>query len=349
MTTPDQTLPKGMERVADATLGLVRPEDVMAYREMLQAIKGGRSVLFLGAGPSSYHYGTWDELVDDLLDRARLIPLPNETIFETVDRCQQRLGPGEYANVLLKRFDRKPADAPGTVYDLLARVNFDAFVTTNFDCCLEYAGEDAEGIVGRVYEYPNDYSVANIGQRCVFHVHGRIVPGKTDAASLRVVLSESEYERAYQTRTELRVLVSELLCASDRTVVFYGTGFRDHSLLFESVKRGHDELKKTISALRDDGRGIRTRRHFAFASVPTFDERSRYGLAYWQEGVDARLDGMGSVLRDYEPEVQIVPVLYADPNPRDKAMSHRFLTEILRDMRTECQYQGGKLVVEKGT
>ena len=340
MANAQRKLPAGMSRVTDKELGLLRPDDVSAYGRMLTGMKDGRSVLFLGAGPSSPLYGTWDEIVNELLDRAALVPLPTESIFETVDRCQQLLGPEEYASVLLSRFDRKPAGAPGTVYGLLAQVDFDAFVTTNFDCCLEYAGEDADRSVGNIYSYPDDFSVANIGHRCVFHIHGRIVPGETTAASMRIVLSESQYRRAYEKRTELRVLISELLCRSDRTVVFYGTGFRDHALLFESIKRGHDDLKQAISDLREEGRSSDVRTHFAFISVPTFDIGSQHGLTYWDQNVGARLGRIDAILEEYRPEVNIVPILYADPNSVDEDMRHRFLTEILRDMRRECRYQG---------
>jgi len=352
ITSPQASEPPESTRpvpVVDPKLGLLRKPDVNAYSALLKAVRDGRSVLFLGAGPSSPLYGTWDDIVEDLLDQARLVPLPGETVFRTVDRCQQRLRPKGYADVLLGRFGRKPAGAPGTVYSLLVQADFDAFVTTNFDCCLDYAGDDQGGITGTVYSYPDDFSVANIGHRCIFHIHGRIVPGNTNADSMRVVLSESDYRQAYEERSELRVLISELLCHSDRTVVFYGTGFRDHTLLFDSIRHGHEQLRKTIAMLREDGRDARPRTHYAFISVPAFPPGSQHGLAYWQESVDARLTEIDSILRQYRPEIEVVPILYADPNPGEPDMRHYFLTEILRDMKRVAPYQGGAPVAKQGT
>jgi len=314
-------------QVADSTLGLIRSEDVASFREMLQRISDGRTVLFVGAGPSTPLFGSWNALISSLLAEARLVSR-KETPFETVDRCRlvlERLDRTRYGEVLIRCFRGDRRSRFEEVHTSMAFSHFDAYVTTNYDRCLEAACEASQRPLGEVFSYPGIISAANVGRRSLFHLHGLIPDDADTGRPPELILGERDYERAYRRDEDIPQFLDQLLVRSGRAVVFCGYSFQDHNAVLESLRRSAARIRERAEG--DSGFNSSPRRHYVLLSIPTFEN-----LAYWRQNVLERTAQLADVVKDCEPVAEFVPVFYADPNPDDKNQCHRFLRVIFAEI-----------------
>jgi len=321
-------LPPGMRKVANAELGLLRECDVVSFQEMLGTIAEGRAVLFVGAGPSVPFYGTGQDLASHLCDEARLVR-QNETLFTVADKCRAKLGSRRYSEILIQKFGDRHQDVHQSVHLLMARAPFDAYVTTNYDPCIEEAFV-VQGLQhGLVHSYPDVFGAADLGNKSVFHIHGLIKDAGQDPNSLQVVLAEAEYREAYDPDDGyLSTFLEEVMIKSTRTVIFCGYSFKEPSCVLESLDRGSARLerllKKYTEGIEKPAQSCK-RKHYVLLSVPSFPD-----LTYWEEtaaDVDRLLEMPRTACR---PVVDLISVLYANPNPSDLERGHEHLRRLLQ-------------------
>ncbi len=346
--TVEDDVPEGMRVVSDPDLGLVREEDKAAFEEVCAAVGAGRAVLFVGSGVSSKWYGTWEDLVAELVREARLVRREGEKNPAVLGRCQRALRSLErYDRILRDRFTQQPVVDQKSVLFHIVRANFDAYVTTNFDCAIEKAAEEARVQIGPVYAYPTPYGASDVEGRALLHIHGVIKPDAGEGR-VHVVLADTDYEAAYGEESYAGQALADLLVRGHRSVVFCGYGLREPSF-FDCIERGLCDLKRAASKLQKNkvpSGGIR-RKHFAFLSVPTFPPDENDGcMRYWEDNVEDRLAFLDTKMRQWKKEdvvVEIKPVLYADPYPydQDEAKRHVYLTILFNELAERYPYVSG--------
>lgn len=337
---PDR-LPPGRARAADPARGLLRQADVDSFDEMLGAISKGRAVMFVGAGPSVPFYGTGYDLASCLCDEARLAHR-NESLPRVAERCLATLGKRRYSEILIDKFGNLHDDVHQSVHLLMARAPFDAYLTTNYDTCIERAFAIQGRRHGDVLSHPDTLSAGDLGNKSVFHIHGRIADANQDPDSLQVVLAESEYAKAYNPENgHLSDLLGEVLVKSaTRTIVLCGYSFSEPNCVLDSLSRASsrlEQLARTYAKGEPETAKPPKRKHYALLAVPSFPD-----VTYWEEtaaDVDRLLEGPRAAC---QPVVELVSILYANTDPSGREKGHEYLRRLL----TACA--DVKLVAAKG-
>lgn len=254
---------------------LVLPEDRLNCINLIRCLCAPNperpAVAFVGAGLSAFlGYPQWSELLECLINRAELPEdqATGATPLQVAQRCRDRLGNDDYYSFLRELF---PWDAPfqlgGRSYlthhtDLL-RTGFASFLTTNYDACLDQANNAriADNLLTndplwRLNDL--DPELLDVGRRRVFHIHGRLHDQFGEEVSDGVVLTHSDYERAYGPTQQYDGPVSEFLwrVVKRNTIVFVGCSFRD-----EHIERYLSALRRETEAAGGDYR------HFAVVPV----------------------------------------------------------------------------------
>lgn len=209
-------------------------------RDLIDAIRKGRCVAFVGAGLSYPTVGGWGDLLEavarrtgnsDLEQRvAGLIASAKDNVdYEAAAQLladdDERLGEHVAATIHEKKANAKEKDR--TVVDnrvaLLERIPFDAILTTNFDGYLD--GEDPCGDIYRAVlrtdgrEERRYDSAGSYHRRPIINLHGRLDAPKS------ILLTRRAYRRRLYTEPGYRRFLSTLF--STHTVVYIGFSFTD--------------------------------------------------------------------------------------------------------------------------
>lgn len=131
------------------------------YESLRKQVLSGRCVAFLGSGLSTGLYPSWTDLVYRLCVECNA---PNSEAAKSADADlliqladdAHSADPDMYYHVLDEEFGRWPTDTR-LAYDLLMRLPFQSYVTTNFDPLLEYESRKPEhrDRSGGVHAYPS--------------------------------------------------------------------------------------------------------------------------------------------------------------------------------------------------
>jgi SIR2-like domain len=118
---------------------------------------------------------------------------------------------------------------PATAHFLLAALNQDVYITTNYDCLFETAWEKTYGVAPRVITTDADLGALNAkdpfardnkGAPLVFKLHGSAAIDEEE-----LILTRSQYRRHYRTNQELFDHMRKLLGRAH--TLFLGFGHRD--------------------------------------------------------------------------------------------------------------------------
>ncbi len=230
--------------------------------EMLSLIAGGEALGFIGAGPSAaLKYPSWSNLVEMLAAEAGSFAtftvsdeIKSDTLLhaEAIQRFfEQHERLPQYKSILGREFAPKEGDGCTETHRRLAALPFRAFVTTNYEICIEQgliANAVAQGQrpsiepcvikAGVTDRHMVSRFLRSITQdlgphrRKVAHLHGLY----TDVDN--IILSASDYTRAYGFRFEngrinrtpqTTTLHSQLSWAlfACRRMVFFGCSMDD--------------------------------------------------------------------------------------------------------------------------
>jgi len=264
--------------MSERPLDIVDPSSQKELDLLVELIELGECAAFVGAGISvPIGYPNLQELLEDMANEADIDELKYKQIgddwMEDFQRIRDKLKPEDYRDCLARNFDHTTRSQQyGSVHMGLLNIPFCAFVTTNYDPCLEFAAPFAADSSRRYsFAYPRLRSVALTGGH-IFHLHGYIDPKDPDSVDT-IILTNEDYEEAYE-KSEiasgfLRTLFSEL------DVAFIGFGWKDLVLLgtLDKAKRLR-AISEDFAIARNAPLG-RERNNFAIIDRDTFEKDKR--------------------------------------------------------------------------
>lgn len=202
------------EKAKDAILGMLD--------------KNNMPIVFIGAGLSRPPYPLWNDLIDFLAertgyqDRQQLMGDPLEAAQVLFDKA-----PDAYERAIKELYSADPCEHSMSLFHI-SRIKFKAFLTTNFDRCIErtfrLAGRKPSGV----------YSVASRLQSSLcccqglFFLHGRV--DRDTEQALEIVLAAKEYESAYLgAKGHVATFLFDVFAQNN--VIFTGFSFKKYEPL----------------------------------------------------------------------------------------------------------------------
>lgn len=227
---------------------------------LIPVINDRPTSVFIGAGLSVHAGYPLMEGKDNLIDYLHEVAQEhtqdeiklNGNWKQNAQICRDNLGDRNYHQALINRFlpTKNRVDTTSIHRDLV-KIPFRAFITTNFDACIEIALEkEGESYQESLY-YPNFSTQAlNERERRVQHIHGYIDPDKPNETVGSTILTSNDFQEAYPQAQlgPIREFLVNLF--SDHNVVFLGFGFdKEIFEILQKVKERKGE-KQSIASNR---------------------------------------------------------------------------------------------------
>lgn len=265
-------------RVID-NLDIPSQENQENFDLLIDRIRNEQCAVFIGAGLSKpVGYPSLQELLWNMAAVAEIDTLLDKIIttewMDDFQEIKETLGEDRYRACLHEIFDHEARDIefnPILLY--LLYVPFRAYITTNYDPCLEFASRHlTSSRIRNNFAYPN-LLATDLKNNHIFHIHGYINPDEHDSVN-SMVLSRDEYNDAYENSgivsNFLRTLFSEI------DVAFIGFGWNDLVIL-DIIKRVKEarEVREDIATSRNM-RLTRKRDKFTIIDSESF-ERDKEG------------------------------------------------------------------------
>jgi len=330
----------GYVQIADRDLGLVETQDSEAMTRLETAIQNRRCVAWVGAGMSRPIYRSWNELLDNIAQQAGLARRPGETEPVFVQRCKKELekyGDDRYREVLEEVFAPVlPAQQCTDNHHRLLRAGFTAYVTTNFDQCIERANDDE--LIRHFHAWPKDIAPTGIEafeRRHLYHIHGvDAAAGLYDASCgfPNVVLAAEDYDKAYRKDRRLTSFLEWLF--AEASVLFCGYSLAEEAFA-ECIQQFVISQDAVAENLGDLGATLEEREHFALWRCGAVVARKLGGI-YVRAGAVAEV--RSAVLERftrYARRFRLTPILYAD-GPDE---THYYLNQVLVHLGQTFEYR----------
>ena len=172
-----------------------------------------------------------------------------------LEECRRKIegqDPTKYLNVLQRLFDPTVKEPYRAIHAALVRTRFTAFVTTNYDNCLEKAGRLEPAVLRQdsVQSYPDELSSTDLDKRFVTHVHGRAYDQDGRCRLSDIVLTRRDFDAAY-ARPDLCETLRRLI--SDFSVLFLGFSSADgvlQGIIENHLNRYVEDMLKSNNSLK---------------------------------------------------------------------------------------------------
>lgn len=204
--------------------------DTFLPPRLVRSAVGGKAVIFFGAGVSAEAgIPMWWDLLEtlgisrDLVDEPELSHDP----LTAAEVLAHQIGIRDLDESLRQGIIKR--NIPAMAHFLLAALDQDVYITTNYDCLFENAWETIYGITPRVITTDADLATLNAkqpftrdgkGRPVIFKLHGSAAIEEEE-----LILTRSQYRRHYRTNHRLFDYIRTLLGRAH--TLFLGFGHRD--------------------------------------------------------------------------------------------------------------------------
>jgi len=208
------------------------------YKDLQRIVKDGSCVAFIGSGLSAGIYPSWENLIKKLCERCGVEgaePYENgevDTLLERADMAKER-DEEMYNTVLTEVFS--PGVNKREAYELLMRLEFKFYITTNFDPLLANETRRPECQCNGVYCYPD---LPYRRDRVVYYIHGMV----RDNKRLEVILGKRDFDRGYSPETPLYSFLHQVF--TYEPILFIGCSLREPQL--ENIFKICHEIRRNI-------------------------------------------------------------------------------------------------------
>ncbi len=244
---------------------------------LIDRISNGQCAVFVGSGLSvDVGYPSLQKLLREMATEAGLDLLQEKNIsddwMDDFQVIKETLGIERYRACLGEHFDDSTKNQQfNSILINLFNIPFCAYITTNYDPCLEFASQQTPSSPIRTnFTYPN-LPVIELTHKHIFHIHGYVNPYNQDSVG-SIVLSRDEYDDAYNNSRFVSDFLHVLFNEID--VVFIGFGWNDLVIL-DTISRAKEtrEVREDFATQRNF-RLTRARNIFAIIDLETY-ERDR--------------------------------------------------------------------------
>jgi len=259
-------------------------EDQNILDILIERISNGECAVFIGSGLSmDVGYPDLQRMLREMAAEAGLEDLHKKAIsddwMDDFQIIKEALGIESYRDHLRDFFDHNTKSQQfNHILINLLNIPFCAYITTNYDPCVEFASRYAASSPKSTNSYPN-LPITELRNEHIFHVHGYVNPD--DQSSVKtIVLARDEYEDAYNNSGIVSQFLSTLFSEID--VVFIGFGWND-LVIIETISKAKEtrEIREEFAAQR--GFGL-TRARSVFAIIDSeIIERDKQGNNYLGE------------------------------------------------------------------
>jgi hypothetical protein len=216
-------------RDLEPALRFLKQESVDAFVKLVETIKRGKCVAFVGSGISQdAGYPSWKQLVKQMADSAE-VPLndgdlDNEDTYTTIlDKCKERLNRDQYYDEMVRIFDPDTKKPYSEMHRLILEIPFVSHFTTNVDDChLRALRHVADPPFNKKYFLYPTLEFDGLKDRSIYYLHGKV------GYRHSLVFSESEYRRAYDTESSLPEFL--VYCFKRYDCVFLGYSLKDPAI-----------------------------------------------------------------------------------------------------------------------
>lgn len=218
------------------------PTNDVLFGPLTEAVSSGKCIAVIGAGMSAADFPAWWPLLDRLQKRCgiRAEDVQGKDPLDIAEAAFLKSRTDYFAE-LDEVFKTPDYPKSSTRYHLLARANFLCYINLNFDALMV----DTLGLHQDVTV--SDYPILqahNIGNKEVFHIHGRFGPDRP-ASTTNHVLTRSDFSKAYASgRSRLPGFLLEAFL--DNHICFLGCNPAEQHM---------QELLKVCDGIRSDEHG----------------------------------------------------------------------------------------------
>lgn len=293
-------------------------ENLRNLDSLIGKIKGKTCCAFIGAGLSAdAKYPTWGDLIEKLKGTVNAkngheFVLSSVSYPDQIEELRNELTDDEYRQTIIESCGPNGKLDYWSIHQTILDIPFSAYITTNYDCCIENAALRMP-IQRTPHTYPElDETLLRDGD--IFHIHGILERENPEAKFNTLVLSRRDYDRAYLLNTGsglprfLSILYERL------TVMFLGFSLKDEELI-NAIKVAQANLQTRIDYERQVGFGERVKpKHFIILrkNDPSVSEDSIKDLdllPVYYTGTDySTLQGALEGIREKTTDVSYEPV-----------------------------------------
>jgi hypothetical protein len=273
---------------------LISPEDEHNF-EALKAIlqdADNPTVAFVGSGMSRANgYASWETLVDRLASLVSITDHGHDVreFFDTIEKVRQSYGQkfpytadAHFRAAIRQCLKEANHQLTHSSHQCLVRINFSAFLTTNFDPSIGIAAgldpiRKCHSIPYRL-DVPFDSGYLRLGG--IYHIHGCLWDQEMNEVEAPIVFLTSEYEVAYGSPEgpgEMSKFLDTVF--QNYNIVFIGFGMRDPAFMVLMERVRQMEAHRALAKLRrSPGKPIGPKQlphWFSIAPLPEDDEYVR--------------------------------------------------------------------------
>jgi SIR2-like domain len=137
--------------------------------------------------------------------------------YERAEEYRRILGQENYQNIIKREFDPNNNKQPWLPVHLdLIQMPFASFITTNYDCIIEYAYiENGEA---PIYNFYPILPHTHLRDRQIFHVHGIIDHSRLPETIGSIIFTRSDFNEAYTSGSNLIKLIT---CLYTELTIFF--------------------------------------------------------------------------------------------------------------------------------
>lgn len=238
--------------------------------------KDNAVAVFIGSGLSvDAGYPSLQDMLREMGTEAGLEYLQNKEIssdwMDDFQAIKNALGIERYNARLIEYFDYRTKNQQFNPILLnLLNIPFCAYITTNYDPCLEFASRQTPTAARpTIYSFPDELPLSELKHEQIFHIHGYVEPDNQESVG-SIILAREEYEYAYKTNDFVSYFLHGVFSEVD--VLFIGFGWNDLELI-ETITRAKKtrEVREDFAAQRDL-RLVRARDIFAIIESEAFEK-----------------------------------------------------------------------------
>jgi len=254
-----------------------------SIKQVAGLLKSRQCLAWLGSGLSEpAGYPNWKDTLHILAERCFDGPghldgaIDSERYLEAAEECRaksERDGDSRYHRTLAALFGQRVVTRR-LAYELLIKLPFTGYITTNYDPLLQY---EAQGRDCRLLSYPGLLAESGDGKP-VYYIHGCARREESPNGD-NLVLAQSEYDEAYEDPGIVRAFLMQKLASSH--VLFIATELKDPQVR-EALKR----LSRAIRQIGNAGQLAGRPRYCLLRAAPNREVAERDAEFYRDLGIE---------------------------------------------------------------